>query len=57
MRTPSRQALGVNVSDLVTLIWIILFLGILVWFSNILRRIEKTLNEIKEQLETKPSTA
>jgi len=49
----SRQVVSVDVTSLIILIWILFSFLVFYWFYSILKRIEKTLQEIKKLLESK----
>ena len=52
-----RQVIGVDVGSLLTLLWAVLWLGLLVywlnWFYKAVKRIEQKVDTIKSQLEGK----
>ena len=49
----SRQVIGSDVTSLITLFWILFYFLVFYWFYSILKRMEKTLLEIKKLLESK----
>ncbi|MDE1852555.1 MAG: hypothetical protein KGI38_02275 [Thaumarchaeota archaeon] len=49
MPGPSRQAVF-DASSLITIFWIIIYAAILFWFYNALKKIQKSLEDIKELL-------
>ena len=49
----SRQVIGFDVTSLITLFWILFYFLVFYWFYSILKRMEKTLLEIKKLLESK----
>jgi len=55
MMALSRQVIGVDVGSLFTILWSVLWLGILVywlnWFYKAVKRIEQSVESIKSQLE------
>lgn len=53
----SRQTIGFDTTSLVTIVYLLFYFLIFYWFYSILKRIEKTLSDIKKILESKPSTA
>ena len=44
-------------TSLISLVYLIIYFLIFYWFYSTLKRIEKTLTDIKKLLEGKPSTA
>ena len=50
----SRQTANLDAASLFYLLGIVLYLLVFYWFYSILKRIEKTLQEIKKLLESKP---
>jgi len=52
-----RQVIGVDIGSLFTILWSVLWLGLLVywlnWFYKALKRIEQKVDTIKSQLEGK----
>jgi uncharacterized protein YoxC len=46
----SRQIIAVDLNSLFSLVWFVIVLWILLWFYNTLKRIEKSLEEIKKQM-------
>jgi beta-lactamase regulating signal transducer with metallopeptidase domain len=53
MASIARQLTSVAISTLIAIIWILITLGMVFWFYSVLRRIEKTVAEIKKLLEGK----
>jgi len=53
MLSLSRQVPAVDVSSLLSVVWLVIFLGIFFWFYNAIKRIEQTLEGIRKQLEAK----
>ena len=51
----SRQVPIVDANTILLLFWFLIIVGVFYWFYSILKRIEKTLVEIKELLERKTS--
>jgi len=51
----SRQAIGVDTNTIFLLFWFIIGVVVLYWFYSTLKRIEKTLLDIKKLLENKSS--
>ena len=49
----SRQVVAFDVNSLITLFWALFYVLIFYWFYRILKRMEKTLLEIKQLLEGK----
>jgi len=49
----SRQAIGVDTNTIFLLFWFIIGVVVLYWFYSTLKRIEKTLLDIKKLLENK----
>jgi F0F1-type ATP synthase membrane subunit b/b' len=49
----SRQTISVDVTSLITILWVLFSFVVFYWFYSILKRMEKTLLEIKKLLETK----
>jgi hypothetical protein len=49
----SRQAIGIDTNTIFLLFWFLVSVGILYWLYSTLKRIEKTLLEIKRILENK----
>jgi len=49
----SRQVPATDANTIFLLIWFLVFVGVLYWFFSTLKRIEKTLLEIKRLLESK----
>ena len=49
----ARQLSSDTISTLVSAIWFLIIIGVVFWFYSALRRIEKTLVEIKKLLEGK----
>jgi len=47
----TRQALGVDTNTIFLLFWFLVIVGVLYWLYSTLKRIEKTLLEIKKLLE------
>ncbi len=51
----SRQVISVDVGSLFTILWSVLWLGLLVywlnWFYKAVKRIERSVESIKSQLE------
>jgi len=54
MANLSRQVASSDVASLVYVLFIALFFLVFYWFYSVLKRIEKTLQEIKRLLEGKP---
>lgn len=52
----SRQFASDSFSQLVTIIWFLIAVFVVYWFYRALRRIEKTLSDIKKLLEGKSQT-
>jgi hypothetical protein len=52
----SRQVPNVDLSSLTAIIYLLIYFLIFYWFYNILKRMEKTLTEIKRLLDGKSST-
>lgn len=58
VRLPSRQAVvGFDVSSLITLLWLVFYFAVFYWFYSIMKRMERTLQEIKKALEARPQAA
>jgi hypothetical protein len=53
----SRQTIGFDPTSLITIFYLLFYFLIFYWFYSILKRMEKTLTDIKKLLESKPSTA
>ncbi len=51
----TRQTIGVDTNSLFFLLWFVVLVGALYWLYSALKRIEKTLLEIKRLLESKAS--
>jgi len=51
----SRQVPAADANTIFLLLWFLVFVGVLYWFYSTLKRIEKTLVEIKKLLESKAS--
>ena len=51
----SRQAIAVDTNTIFLVFWFLIIVGVLYWFYSALKRIEKTLLEIKKILENKTS--
>jgi hypothetical protein len=49
----SRQALGIDTNAIFLLFWFLVIVGVLYWLYSTLKRIEKTLLDIKKLLENK----
>ena len=49
----SRQTIAVDANTMFLLFWFFILVGVLYWFYSVLKRIEKTLLEIKKLLENK----
>ena len=49
----SRQVPSYDLTSLISLVYLIIYFLIFYWFFSILKRMEKTLLEIKKLLETK----
>ena len=49
----ARQTVVFDVASLITLSWILFYFLVFYWFYRILKRMEKTLLEIKKLLESK----
>ena len=52
----SRQVPSVDLSSVTAIIYLLIYLLIFYWFYSILKRMEKTLTEIKKLLEGKSPT-
>ncbi len=52
----SRQVPNVDLSSLTAIVYLLIYFLIFYWLYSILKRMEKTLTEIKKLLEGKPST-
>lgn len=52
MLGPSRQV-GFDTTSLITIFWVLIYVGIFYWFYSSMKRIERTLEDIKKQLEGK----
>ena len=52
----SRQVPNVDLSSLTAIVYLLIYFLIFYWFYSILKRMEKTLTEIKKLLEGKSST-
>jgi hypothetical protein len=57
MSNLSRQVSDIDVGTLITVIWLLVIIGVVYWFYNFMKRIERILTDIKKSLESKPSTA
>jgi hypothetical protein len=55
MTNPSRQVATSDVASLVYVLFIVLYFLVFYWFYSVLKRIEKTLLEIKKLLEGRPA--
>ena len=53
MNKPIRQSIGIDLTSLISLIWLVIIVGILFWFYNTIKRIEHTLLDIKRLLDEK----
>ena len=53
----SRQSIGFDSTSLITLFYLLFYFLVFYWFYSILKRMEKTLTDIKKLLENKASTA
>jgi len=51
----SRQVPIIDANTILLLFWFLIIVGVLYWLYSTLRRIEKTLVEIKKLLESKTS--
>ena len=49
----TRQTVGLDISSLISVFWILFYALVFYWFYSHLRRMEKTLQEIKKALESK----
>jgi hypothetical protein len=56
MNNLTRQVVGAVGADLVSLVWLLIYAAIFYVFYSMLKRMEKTLQEIKELLEGKAPT-
>lgn len=56
MIRPSRQTIVFDYASLITLVYLLFYFLIFYWFYSILKRMEKTLTDIKKLLESKAST-
>lgn len=50
MLGPSRQV-GFDTASPITIFWTLFYVGIFYWFYSTIKRIERTLEDIKKQLE------
>ncbi len=48
---------GIDIGSLISLVYFIIYFLIFYWFYSILRRMEKTLQDIKKLLENRPQSA
>jgi len=51
----SRQAIAIDTNTIFLLFWFLIIIGVLYWFYSTLKRIEKTLLDIKRLLENRNS--
>jgi hypothetical protein len=51
----SRQVIAVDINTIFILFWFLIIVGVLYWLYSTLKRIEKTLVEIRKLLESKTS--
>ena len=51
----SRQTIAVDANTMFLLFWFFILVGVLYWLYSTLKRIEKTLVEIRKLLESKTS--
>jgi len=49
----TRQTVDFDVTSLISIFWFLVYILIFYWFYSILRRMEKSLEEIKKLLESK----
>ncbi len=52
----TRQTVGFDITSLISVFWILFYVLVFYWFYSILRRMERTLQEIKKALESKTGT-
>ena len=52
MVTPSRQV-AFDTSSIISIVWFLIIVGVLCWFYNTMKRIGRTLEDIKKLLEGK----
>jgi len=50
---PSRQFIGFDFSSIISIIWFLIIVGLFMWFYNAMKRMQRTLEDIKEQLQSK----
>jgi len=53
----SRQTIGIDITTLMSFVYLLIYFLIFYWFYSILKRMEKTLTEIKKLLEGKSPNA
>lgn len=53
MRGFSRQQIGFDTTSLISIFWLLFYIIVFYWFYSIVKRMDKTIQEIKKLLESK----